>query len=154
VETLVPGDRIRGIDGEAQTIEEIQSAITEILRIETDDGFVARNSRVHAFALPFGGFTVAATCLGKRIVTAAGVGRVIRVAPDGVCTVFNVITDGSHTYRADGVWALGVGEAERQVSMTSWDRIGDRIALASATAPPQQGEFIQQSIQQFIQGLL
>ena len=43
-----------------------------------------------------------------------------------VC-VFNVITDGSHTYRADGMWSLGVGEAERAVSMDKWQEIGERL---------------------------
>jgi hypothetical protein len=51
------------------------------------------------------------------------------VEDDGVDTVFNVITNGSHTYRADGIWALGVGEAERYVSMDTWNRIGDGLAL-------------------------
>jgi hypothetical protein len=128
VETLVVGDELAGIDGEPQVIEEIQSALSSVLRVITDNGFTVRNSRVHAFALPIGGFTVAMKSLGKTILTANGSGKVISIEPDGVDRVFNVITDGSHTYRADGVWALGVGEAERQVSMDTWNDIGSRLS--------------------------
>jgi hypothetical protein len=127
VEMLKVGDRLLGIDGEPQTIEEIQTASNPILRVITDNGFVTRTSRVHAFALPFGGFTVAMFSLGKTVVTGNGSAKIISVQYDGQDEVFNVITDGSHTYRADGVWALGVGEAERHVSMDKWDQIGDRL---------------------------
>jgi hypothetical protein len=114
VETLRVGDQVMGIDGEPETIEEIQSALSPITRVETEDGFVSRSSDVHAFALPHGGFVVAIHALGKNIRTKTGTSKVIKVTRDGVARVFNVITDGSHTYRADGIWALGVGEAERK----------------------------------------
>ncbi len=127
VETLKVGDKITGIDGEAQVIEEIQTAQAPILRITTDNGFTARNSRVHAYALPAGGFVVAIHALGKTLLTTAGKGKVISVEDAGTATVFNIITNGSHTYRADGIWALGVGEAERHVSMATWNRIGDKL---------------------------
>jgi hypothetical protein len=127
VELLHVGDEIKGIDDEPQTIEEIQSALAPVLRITTDDGHVVRNSRVHAFALPHGGFVVAIHSLGKTIRTDSGTAKVISVENDGLAKVFNVITDGSHTYRADGVWALGVGEAERTISMQKWNDIGDSL---------------------------
>lgn len=128
VETLRVGDLIAGIDDEPQMIEEIQVGVTPILRIETEDGFVARNSRTHAYALPAGGFVVAVHALGKTIRTAKGRSKVISVTSDGEAVAYNVITDGSHTYRADGIWSLGVGEAERAVDMDTWNRIGDQLA--------------------------
>jgi hypothetical protein len=128
VETLKVGDLIVGIDDDPQTIEEIQVGVTPILRIETEDGFVARNSRTHAYALPVGGFVVAIHALGKTILTAKGRSKVVSVTPDGEELAYNVITDGSHTYRADGIWALGVGEAERMVDMNTWNRVGDHLA--------------------------
>jgi hypothetical protein len=82
VETLEAGQTISGIDGEPQIIEEIQSAMTPILRVETEDGFVARNSRTHAYALPVGGFVVAIHALGKTILTANGRSKVVSVTPD------------------------------------------------------------------------
>ena len=130
VEHLEIGDLLAGIDGEDQLIEEIQSARNPVLRTETENGFVVRTSPVHAFALPVGGFTVAGRCVGKTILTADGPSRVASVEPDGVDEVFNIITDGSHTYCADGVWSLGVGEAERQVSMEKWEEIGQRMMQA------------------------
>lgn len=127
VEQLQVGDQLMGIDCSPQTIEEIQSAITPVLHVETEDGLVARVSRVHAFALPAGGFVVAMYALGKTIRTVAGTSKITTVRWDGEDEVYNVITDGSHTYRADGIWALGVGEAERQVSMAKWNEIGDAL---------------------------
>jgi hypothetical protein len=127
VETLKAGDMIAGIDGEVQTIEEIQTDIVPVLRVITDNGFVARNSKTHAYALPVGGFVVAVHSLGKTVLTAFGKARIIRVEEDGEDKVFNVITNGSHTYRADGIWALGVGEAERHVTMESWNQIGRKL---------------------------
>lgn len=128
VETLRAGDLIAGIDDEPQMIEEIQIGFTPILRVETEDGYVARNSRTHAYALPAGGFVVAIHALGKTIRTAKGRSKVISVTPNGEAVAYNVITDGSHTYRADGIWALGVGEAERAVDMETWNRVGDQLA--------------------------
>lgn len=128
VETLRVGELISGIDDEPQTIEEIQVGVTPILRVETEDGFVARNSRTHAYALPVGGFVVAIHALGKTILTANGRSKVVSVTPDGEDLAYNVITDGSHTYRADGIWSLGVGEAERMVDMETWNRVGDHLA--------------------------
>lgn len=127
VEELEVGDMLMGIDGEPQLIEEIHSSPTAILRVTTADGFISRSSRVHAFAQPIGGFVVAVHAMGKTVLTASGRSRVVAVEWDGEARVYNVITDGSHTYRADGIWALGVGEAERQVPMETWDKIGDRL---------------------------
>jgi hypothetical protein len=127
VEALIVGDRIAGIDGDPQTVEEIQSNYAGIVAVTTADGHVTRNSPTHAFALPRGGFTVAAKSLGKAILTEFGTSIVTGVEYAGKAWVFNVITDGSHTYCADGVWALGVGEAERHVGMNEWAKIGDRL---------------------------
>lgn len=131
VESLQVGELLAGIDGEPQRIEEIESGPALILEVTTRNGFTGRNSRVHAYALPFGGFAVAARCLGKKILTADGASDVIRVRLAGQAKVFNVITDGSHTYRADGIWALGVGEAERAVSMDAWNTIADKLQLGT-----------------------
>jgi hypothetical protein len=130
VEHLEIGDLLAGIDGEDQLVEEIQSARNPVLRTETENGFAIRTSPVHAFALPVGGFTIAARCIGKTILTAGGPSRVVSVEADGVDEVFNVITDGSHTYRANGLWSLGVGDAERQVSMEKWEEIGQQMMQA------------------------
>ena len=92
--------------------------------------FINRTSRVHAFALPKGGFTVAINALGKTLLTREGQSRVASVERAGQARVFNIITDGSHTYRADGVWALGVGEAESHIDMATWNKIGDTLDMA------------------------
>ena len=128
VEELKVGELIAGIDAEPQTIEEIQSAEIDIIQVITKNGYILRNSLTHAYALPKGGFTVASKSLGKRILTANGPSKVVSVEPAGTAFVFNIITDGSHTYRADGVWALGVGEAERHVGMNVWAKVNHKLA--------------------------
>jgi hypothetical protein len=132
VETLNVGERIRGIDGEPETITRIESVIVSILRVETGNGHVGRNSRDHAYALPFGGFTEASHALGKIVLTVGqSSSRIVSVQPAGKARVFNVITNGSHTYCADGIWALGVGEAERHVDDTDEVEYGELLAEVS-----------------------
>ncbi len=127
VEDLEVGELLAGIDDEPQTIEEIQSQYTNIIEVTTENGFVTRNSPVHAFALPKGGFVVSIRSLGKTILTQTGPSKVTKIEPAGKAWVFNVITNGSHTYRASGVWSLGVGDAERHIGMNEWARLGNRM---------------------------
>ena len=112
VENLEPGEYLAGIDGEPELIERVQIAEVPILRIQTDTGFTARCSASHAFAQPIGGFVEALRSMGKILLTSTGRGKVVSVEWFGSDTVYNVITDGSHTYRADGIWAIGMGEFE------------------------------------------
>lgn len=130
VDILRTGDQVMGIDGEPCTVEEIPSDVAHVIEVTFDDGHVTRNSPTHAFALPRGGFAVSAKSQGKRVATDKGESTVISVQPNFVDRVFNIITDGSHTYRADGVWALGVGDAERHVPMEQWARIGGALINA------------------------
>lgn len=129
VEDLKVKDLLQGIDGEPQAIEEIQSGPLPVVVVKTEDGHAARNSTIHAFALPSGGFVVAAKALGKVIKTSKGSSKVISVEKDGIDTIYNVITDGSHTYRADGLWALGQGDGEREVDTETWTKISNRIPV-------------------------
>jgi hypothetical protein len=129
VEDLRVGELIQGIDGEPETILEIQVGPLPILVVKTDNGFTAKNSTVHAYALPAGGFVTASQCLGKTVRTAKGNGKIISVEKAGVEDIYNVITDGSHTYRADGVWALGQSEGEREVDTATWQRVGRAVKV-------------------------
>lgn len=129
VEELMVGHVLLGIGGDPQTVEEVQSGHAPIVRTTCANGFVTRTSYTHAFALPRGGFVVASKSLGKDVDTDHGPSKVISVEPEGSDLVFNVITDGSHTYCADGVWALGVGDAERRVDMETWGRVGQQMKV-------------------------
>lgn len=124
VELLAVGDQVMGIDDEPCTVEDIPIDRTATIRVTFDDGHVTHHSPTHAFALPRGGFTVSAKSLGKQILTDKGASYVTGIEQAGTAKVFNIITDGSHTYRADGVWALGVGDAERYIPMSEWAKIG------------------------------
>lgn len=133
IECLVAGDQIMGIDDELQTIEEIQQEELETIVVTTDNGTTTHNSLIHAFALPRGGFVVAAKSLGKTILTAKGPSEVIKIVPAGKAEIFNMITDGSHTYRADGAWALGQGEGERAIDTSTWKKVNHRLSTGIAT---------------------
>jgi hypothetical protein len=132
VETLKVGELIIGIDGEPQVIEEIQSGLADTIRVTTENGFTARTSLTHAYALPKGGFVVAAHSLGKTISTENGPSKIVDTTYIGKTWVFNIITNGSHTYRVDGIWSLGVGEAERHVGMNEWAKVGSKLMTAVA----------------------
>jgi hypothetical protein len=129
IESLNPDEQVMGIDGEPCTIEDVPSELAETICVTFDDGHVTHNSLTHAFALPIGGFTVSVKSKGKRVVTSNGLSTVVSIKRDGVRRVFSILTDGSHTYRADGVWALGVGDAERHISMDEWAKIGEKLAI-------------------------
>lgn len=124
IELLKPGDQVQGIDGAPCTIEVIPSDLCETVRVTLENGLITHNSLTHAFALPLGGFTVSIKSKGVLVKTAAGDSKVVSVEDGGVRQVYNIITDGSHTYCADSVWALGVGEAEREIPMDTWARVG------------------------------
>jgi hypothetical protein len=127
VESLAIGDRIAGLDDEAQEIEGIQSSYHPCIRVVTENGCRTRNSWTHAFASPGDSFTLALESFGMFVMTALGPSRVIRVEPAGVARVFSVLTKGSHSYRADGVWAYGVGHV---ASDEACERLMKERALA------------------------
>jgi len=128
VESLKIGELIAGIDGEAQTIENIQIAYVDALRVVTENGCVFRNSTTHAYVLPRGGFTIAFKALGRMIGTRFGPSRVISVESIGKQKVFNIMTDGSHTYCADGAWALGEEMFDPATGMNEWSAVGKAVA--------------------------
>jgi len=112
IDLLKKGDRILGIDREPQEITEIETAVVPVLIVTLDNHLMTRNSKSHAFALPFGGFIEASKSLGRAVLTRKGSARVVGIEPSGTARVYSLITDGSHTYQADGVWALGAGDDE------------------------------------------
>jgi hypothetical protein len=128
VETLRVGDAIAGIDGDPQTIEEIQPAYVDALRIKTENGCEFKNSTTHAYILPRGGFTIAFKCLGRIIHTRLGPSRIVSVESIGRQRVFNIMTNGSHTYCADGAWALGEEMFDPLNGMNEWSAVGTGAA--------------------------
>lgn len=113
IEQLAVGDELQGLDGLPQKVLAIRRAVVPVMLFVSDTGSRGRASRSHALALPLGGFTSVAASKDKRV-RAAGYtsARIISVYDDGVAPVYNVITDGSHTYNADGFWALGMSAEE------------------------------------------
>lgn len=109
VETLVVGDILMGIENEPLAIDKIDIEHQPVLTIRTENGFTTRNSYTHSFAGKGEAVVIAALALGEEIRTSTGLSKVIAVNATGTANVFNVITNGTHSYRADGVWAYGVG---------------------------------------------
>jgi hypothetical protein len=128
IESLRIGDLIAGIDDEPQTIEQIQIAYVDALRVTTENGCVFRNSTTHAYVLPRGGFTIAFKALGCVITTRFGPSKVASVEPIGKARVFNLMTDGSHTYCADGAWALGEEMFDPTTGMNEWSAVETGVA--------------------------
>jgi hypothetical protein len=108
VESVEVGDLVLGIDDEPQEVKKIETSEASTVRVHTENGFITHNSTSHEFILPKGGFALATQCEGKEILTKSGASKVVRVEPCEKEIVYSIITDGSHTYCADGVWSLGV----------------------------------------------
>jgi hypothetical protein len=128
VEHLKAGELLMGIDGEADEIDFIESVWTLVVKVTTENGLVARNSRSHTYARPMGGFVVASRALGVMILTATGPSKVVSVEPDGADDVFNVVSKRSHTYCVDGMWALGNGDDEYPNSTERLSRMAEMEA--------------------------
>lgn len=79
IQDLRVGEKLRGIGGEEETIEEIQSAIAPTLIVKLANDMVLRCSPTHAFALPLGGFAVAAKAMGMVVRTKVGNSRVAQI---------------------------------------------------------------------------
>ena len=99
-----------GIDNEPQRVVEIRTSQSRILKVVCQNGLIGHVSPSHALMLPFGGYTAAARSMDRIVQTDRGPSRVSHIGYDADGTVFNLITDGSHTYRADGIWAIGDDE--------------------------------------------
>jgi hypothetical protein len=112
VEELRAGDLLRGLDHGLQRIEMIQIGRAAVVKVTTDSGCELRCSEAHSFPMPQGGYTVAAKAQGRMVITMNGAARILNMEPDGEDEVYNVVTDGSHTYRANGIWSLGMDAME------------------------------------------
>jgi hypothetical protein len=107
VEELVTGDEILGLEGPLE-IEEIHARVLPIIQVCTENGYSARNSATHCF-VSGDGFIIAAKARSETVDTFRGPSKVISVEYAGTARVFSIVTKGSHSYCADGVWAYGVG---------------------------------------------
>lgn len=129
VETLRVGEQLAGIDGEPETIDKITSVWEPTVRVTTENGLTLRNSLTHCYVMRDDGFTLAIHSQGKQIVTGAGVSKVVSVQEAGIAKVFNVETNGSHSYRADGAWALGVGHIESDEACECYLKTNEHLLL-------------------------
>ncbi len=112
IETLTVGEKILGIDMHPQTIQMIVSATVPLVAYTGTDGFKGRSSRSHALMLSTGGFTAAEEADGAEVCGFGGPILITSVKDAGIGPVFNIVTDGGHTYNADGFWALGMSLPE------------------------------------------
>jgi hypothetical protein len=114
IEDIRIGDRKRCRNGIIDTITSIQSTPMEAIRVCTSDGRELHNSMSHTFDVANGnGFIVAFESYGSGILTGDD-GRtiitVVDISPCGQREVFSIKSTHYPSYRADGVWSLGVGD--------------------------------------------
>lgn len=114
VERLHLGEMLLGQDDKLQTILRILRLHAAVLRVVTSDGNATRCSITHGFATPDGNFISARNAFGHSVVTENGIAQIVSVEQDGWATIYSVITDGVYPYQADGIWMLGMNEAEYQ----------------------------------------
>jgi hypothetical protein len=106
VEEVKKGDEVLGIDGQpCRVIDDPLTAMRECVIVRADE----HKSKVaieHTFALVGGGYDYAKSVAGKFVMGISGMVLVndVRVAEPEM--VYYLPLDGSHTYCADGLWAL------------------------------------------------
>lgn len=108
VEKLKEGDIVKGADGSPCVVESATPYAEMVLRIVTDDDCAVDVSSSHAMITPEGDFVIAFESIGRTVVTKHGSGKIIGVTFIGRAMVYDILTDGLHTYRANGIWAWGV----------------------------------------------
>lgn len=108
VESLIVGDILAGADGKPCIVESAEPYVEMVLRVVTSDDCATDISPSHAMITPEGSFVIAFESIGRTVITKHGKGRVLGVTFVGRREVFDILTDGNHTYRANGIWAWGV----------------------------------------------
>jgi len=110
VEQVREGDHIRGFEDGPLTVTHVESVEVPLLRLTTSDGCSVTCSTSHTLIGAGKPFVVAFESLGQKVQTKHGHGHVSSLELCGTGAVFDLQTDGKHSYRADGLWALGVGD--------------------------------------------
>lgn len=141
IECIRIGDRKRCQNGEDDTITDIVSGIEESVRVTTGNGRILHSSLSHTYISPDNdqGFSVAFESYGQDVVMGDGSGmdctKIVDVRPCGLREVFSIKSDRSPTYRADGVWALGVGDERSDEYIDLRETRARMRALISVVSP-------------------
>lgn len=107
VEQFKKGDQVMGIDGEPCTLlDDPLPAVRECVIVGTDDDHFGKVGMDHTFVLVGGGYDYAKNIAGKFVKSVTGTARVKTVMGIKPEVVYFLPIDGSHTYCADGLWAM------------------------------------------------
>lgn len=106
VETLRKGSKLRGIDGEpCMLLADPVMFMRESVELVTL-GRRHRASMEHTLMLEKGGYKFAGNARNTLVKTVDGPEHILHVDPIGKQPVYFLEIDGSHSYCADGFWAL------------------------------------------------
>jgi hypothetical protein len=112
VEELKSGDVLMGVDGKAcPVLEDPSPRVQKVVKVESFvSGLKSRVGVMHTFMTLHGGYEFAGQIEGKKVRTGAALRTdattIDKVLPGGTGIVFPLQIGGTHTYRADGFWAL------------------------------------------------
>jgi hypothetical protein len=112
VEQLVKGDLLRAISGGTCAVESTLPCPEPVFAISTSDGCTVEASSSHTLVTPENGFVAAFEALARIVMSRGGPTKVTRLVFLGKHPVFDILTDGDHSYCANGLWAFGNGHAE------------------------------------------
>jgi hypothetical protein len=106
VQELRKGMDLRGIDGRpCPLLEDPRVVVREAVKVGTLEGST-KVSADHTFALPYGGYEFAFKSRALNVRVNEEIATVLEVEELGPQTVYVLEIGGSHSYRADGFWAL------------------------------------------------
>lgn len=126
VEDIVAGDVICGVNGEKEPITCVVMGISPLLELHTSGGKKVVCSPSHTL-ISGDGFVLAFESFGRKIRTNGGWEYVTKVEMLGAGKVFDPRTVAMHSYRANGIWALGTGDKPADVYLES-RRVVERLA--------------------------
>ena len=111
VEEIKVGDSLMGLDSGPCKVTSIIVFNGPLFNVKTQSGLSVRCSATHAFRL-LNGIVQVSESLGETILSDYGWTKVLSVVPVGIGRTYNVITDGSRTFFADGIVGYGASAVE------------------------------------------
>lgn len=104
-ENLRVGDQVLGVDGSVARVVNIESSAQLCIRLLGEDGNILLCTHSHTLLRPNGGYVRAMDALGESVKSKAGSTKITSTEAAGVCRVYSIALNGTHTYLSNDFWS-------------------------------------------------